>query len=186
MAAEQGKGRRQFLMLVALFLGPVIAALALYFGGIDLRPKGSVNHGELISPVVQLPAVGDDEAFRGAWTLGVVAGPSCDESCEQALVMMRQIRLSLGREMERIERVLLIAQEPAQLDRVEQAHPGLLILDARTREFGALAAQFPGDPSVSIYLIDPLGNLMMRFDRATEPKAIRTDLKRLLRLSSIG
>lgn len=186
MNVDKGKGRRQFLLLVALFLGPVVLAVLLYFGGLDLRPSGSVAHGELISPVVELPIIDDVATFRGAWTLAILDGGECAASCAEALVKIRQIRLSLGREMERIERILVIDGGSPALDQLLTGHPGLQIVDANDPQVARLVADFPGPVADSLYLVDPLGNLMMRFERSAEPKAIRKDLKRLLRLSSIG
>lgn len=186
MSVDKGKGRRQFLLLVALFLGPVVLAVLLYFGGLDLRPRGSVAHGELISPVVELPVIEDVATFRGAWTLVVLGDGECDQSCAEALVKIRQIRLSLGREMERIERILVIDDNWPGLEQLMTGHPGLQIVNAGEPQVARVMASFPGPASQSLYLVDPLGNLMMRFDRSAQPKAIRKDLKRLLRLSSIG
>ncbi|MFK7885730.1 MAG: hypothetical protein AB8G16_02605 [Gammaproteobacteria bacterium] len=182
---QQGRGRRQLIMLTALFLGPVILAAAFYFFGVDLRPKGSVAHGELISPVVTLPVADQDATFRGGWTLAVVA-EACETPCAETLVKVRQVRLALGREMERIERVLLVTGDQPISAELRGAHPGLRVIDDNEPELLALASQFPGDQAGSLYLIDPLGNLMMRFERDVEPKFLKKDIKRLLKLSSIG
>jgi hypothetical protein len=182
---QQGRGRRQLIMLTALFLGPVVLAAAFYFFGADLRPKGSVAHGELITPVVSLPVLDEDATFRGGWTLAVVA-QDCDTSCAEALVKVRQVRLALGREMERIKRVLLVTGGGSADAQLLEAHPGLRVVDSTEPKLLELAQQFPGDARSSLYLIDPLGNLMMRFDRDVEPKLLKKDIKRLLKLSSIG
>jgi len=182
---QQGRGRRQLIMLTVLFLGPVVLAAAFYFFGTDLRPKGSVAHGELISPVVTLPVADEQATFRGGWTLAVVAN-ECDTSCAETLVKVRQVRLALGREMERIERGLRLTSGRPAADELVQGQPGLRIVDGSEPELLGLAAKFPGNVDGSLYLIDPLGNLMMRFERDIEPKLLKKDLKRLLKLSSIG
>lgn len=184
-----GNGRRQLVLMALLFLGPVVAALGLYYMKPDLAPTGSTAHGELINPVVQIPAIdapaNEGATFYGAWTLAVVA-PACDESCAESLLQVRQIRLALGRDMGRIARVLMLTDGSRAADDLVAAHPGLRIVDDREPELLAQAARFPGEADRSIYLVDPLGNLMMRFERGTESKAIKADLKRLLKLSSIG
>ncbi len=183
MTAEQKKGRRQFMALVVIFLGPVVVAAALYFGGVDLTPRGSVAHGELVSPIVEIPVV--ESTFRGEWTLAVV-DQTCAESCLETLIKIRQVRLALGREMDRIARVLVLTGDDVLPDDVVQGQPGLVVFDQDSQVTRDLAAKFGGDAANSLYLIDPLGNLMMRFERGIPPKDLKTDLKRLLKLSSIG
>ncbi|MEO1573999.1 MAG: cytochrome C oxidase subunit I [Pseudomonadota bacterium] len=184
-----GNGRRQLVLMALLFLGPVVAALGLYYMKPELAPTGSTAHGELINPVVQIPAIdapaNEGATFYGAWTLAVVA-PGCDEACAESLLKVRQIRLALGRDMGRIARVLMLTAGGRAEDDLVAAHPDLRVVDDREPELLAQAERFPGNPGDSIYLVDPLGNLMMRFERGTESKAIKADLKRLLKLSSIG
>lgn len=188
-AGPPGKGRRQLVLMALLFLGPVVAALALYFMKPDLAPSGSTAHGELITPVVEIPAIdapaNEGATFHGAWTLAVIAS-DCDQSCADALLQIRQIRLAMGRDMGRIARVLMLTDGARAGDELTAAHAGLRIVNDGEPDLLAQAARFPGDPARSIYLIDPLGNLMMRFERGTGSKEIKADLKRLLKLSSIG
>lgn len=184
-AAGSRKGRRQLVLMALLFLGPVVAALALYYLNPALAPSGSVAHGELVDPVLEIPKLDEAGTFRGAWTLAVVAD-ECGEACTESLVQIRQIRLSLGRDMGRVARVLMLTGNAGAQDALVAAHPGLRVVDAQEPDLVAQAGRFPGDPASSIYLVDPLGNLMMRFERGTESKWIKKDLKRLLKLSSIG
>ena len=184
-----GQGRRQLIFMALLFLGPVVAALSLYYFKPDLAPSGSTAHGELLDPIVQIPAIdapaNEGATFYGAWTLTVVA-PDCDADCAESLLQIRQIRLALGRDMSRIGRVLMVTGGGTASDTIVAEHPGLRIVDASEPDLVAQAARFPGDPASSVYLVDPLGNLMMRFERGTSSKDIKADLKRLLKLSSIG
>lgn len=182
-------GRRRFLLLVALFLGPLVAALVLYYGFDGWRPSGNAAHGELLSPMVQL-APGDDQQtpFTQAWTFLVVGGADCPEACAEALLKVRQIRLTLGREMERVGRALLLHGDTAGLDALLAQHPDLQVIDTRAPAAAKMLARIPDAdrPGQWIYLVDPLGNLMMRFAPATDHHDIRTDLRRLLKLSRIG
>jgi hypothetical protein len=191
-----GTGRRRLLTLAALFIGPLAAAWLLYFGLGGWRPTGSTAHGELISPVVSLPELAattltpapQRPLFRGVWTLTLLGGEQCSEHCEHALVNARQVRLALGKEMDRIGRALISAPDAPQLDALIEAHPGLVVVDAGDPGWRELAARFPdaADSGEWIYLTDPLGNLMMRFAWDTPPADIKADLKRLLKLSRIG
>jgi cytochrome oxidase Cu insertion factor (SCO1/SenC/PrrC family) len=191
MTEQQNTGRRQFLMLGLFFLGPLVLAFIIYYG-FDWRPAGSTEHGELLSPPVVLTDadLGDERGgevpkFRRKWSLIVLMDDGCDETCQAVLYETRQVRKALSRERDRTQRVMLISGE---FDRatVELQHPDLIILtsdDPVTRE---IEASLAGLEREFIYLVDPLGNLMMRFPRDTTMKEIHTDLKKLLKLSRIG
>ena len=196
MNAKTASGRRRLLILAALFLGPLAAAWLLYFGLDGWRPSGSAAHGELIAPVVPLPEVDAglltsapaQPLFRGVWTLTLLGGDRCGEHCTHALVNVRQVRLAMGKDMDRIGRTLSVAPTAPGLDDLIAAHPGLVILDASDPAVRDLTAQFPDGRRAGewIYLTDPLGNLMLRFPWDAPPEDIKADLKRLLRLSRIG
>lgn len=185
-SAETRRGRRNLLLLVALFLGPLVAAWLLYSGSDGWRPSGSAANGELIEPLIELPT--DGAPFGEVWTLTVTAGVQCDAACTDALVKTRQVRLTLNKDMDRIGRVLLIASDPALATPLAADHPDLEIVDTRDGDAAGWLVKFPGHgtPGAFVYLVDPLGNLMMRFPADIEPGAMREDLKRLLKLSRIG
>lgn len=184
--AQTRKGRRNLILLAVLFIAPLAAAWLLYFGGDGWRPSGSAAHGELIEPVVALPTAGSP--FGDVWALTVTADTRCMAACADALVTIRQVRLSLGKEIDRIGRVLLIRRDPVLTTEIARDHPGLRIIDARGGAAADWRAQFPDhdDDGAWVYLVDPLGNLMMRFPAGIDPGDMREDLKRLLRLSRIG
>ena len=184
------------MFLALLFIGPLALAWLLYFGMGGWRPSGNAANGELIDPPVPLAQVappllaGDapNELFRNVWSLTVLGGNACSAECSEALVKIRQIRLTLGKDMDRVGRVLLLAGPGAQAQEIGAEHPGLVVVDAGSEEAAQLLREFPGaaDAGDWIYLVDPLGNLMMRYGWDEESHAIREDLKRLLRLSRIG
>jgi cytochrome oxidase Cu insertion factor (SCO1/SenC/PrrC family) len=194
MEDPRSRGRRQLLIVAAVFLLPVVVAFAMYYGNL-WRPAGSSSMGELIDPARPLTIAGlrhpdgtpaDASAFQGKWTLLYIGDGACDADCRTALVFGRQSRLALNNEMTRVQRIVLATGHCCDTGYFEAEHPGLLALDASSPEAQALLAQFPGDRAHSLYVVDPLGNLMMRHDASHTTKDLLSDLKKLLKLSHIG
>jgi hypothetical protein len=188
--------------LATLFLLPLLGSFWLYYGT-GWRPAGHVNHGELINPPrplpsVQLPrpapggtpgelAAAGPALFRETWTLAYVGDGSCAASCRQTLYVMRQTRLALGTDMSRVARVFLVTGHCCAQAFLAREHAGLTVLDATGAPGEKLLAAFPpGDRAHSLFVIDPLGNLMMRYDVRRDPRGLLIDLRRLLALSDIG
>jgi hypothetical protein len=191
-AALRARNLRTVGALAAVFVLPLLLSFWMYYGG-GWRPTGQSNHGELITPArplapATLPNVQRNEPvtlpFR-TWTLVYIGGGACDDACRNALHLMRQTRLALNQEMTRVERVWLVTGECCDRAYLEREQPGLVVLDAAAA--GTLLAQFPSDERAhAIYIVDPLGNLMMRHDARDPAKGLLTDLKKLLKLSHIG
>ena len=178
------------LAIAALCLAPFVAALVAYF---YWQPQGGANYGDLIAahPLSDPPLrLLDQHAFklsalRGKWVLLQLDKADCDSACRAKLYDMRQVRLAQGREMERVERVWLILDEAPLETMLMREYDGTRMLRAGG---SPILAEFPpaGGARDHIYLIDPLGNLMMRFPRDADPRKINKDLARLLRASRIG
>ena len=177
-------------LIVALTAAPVAASyLFFYFW----PPQHTVNYGDLIGPH-PLPdpalALADGARFRlsqlrGKWALVSVDSGNCDARCNEKLLYMRQLRLTQGKNADRVERVWLISDDvPPRAESIVQ-YPGTWLVRARAPE---LLGRFPAKEAVSdhIYLVDPLGNLMMRFPRKPDPQLMIKDLARLLKASQIG
>jgi cytochrome oxidase Cu insertion factor (SCO1/SenC/PrrC family) len=175
-------------MAAIAVLPPVVACL-LYF---TWRPASLINYGELIAPVAlaEFRATGDaaltDLArLRGKWVLLAVDGGACDGYCQRKLYLMRQLRLTQGKEMERIERAWLVDDEAAPNPALEREYAGTTRIAARgSAVVGALPAS--GSVRDHVYLIDPLGNVILRYPRDPDPSRMKKDLARLLRASRIG
>ncbi|ABM36202.1 conserved hypothetical protein [Polaromonas naphthalenivorans CJ2] len=183
------------MMLVLLVCAsPVIAS---YFAYYVIRPEGRRNFGELVDPQRPLPAIatqtldgkaGQLTALKNQWLLLSVAGGACDVRCEQNLYFQRQLRESMGREKERMDRVWLVNDEAPVREALLPALAFATVLRVAAGDVAQWLEPAPGKRLQDhIYLVDPLGNLMMRFpadmDADAAAKAKR-DLERLLRASS--
>jgi hypothetical protein len=183
--------RRPLLLILILFVGPLAAAFWLYYGS-SWRPTGRTSHGELIQPVIVLPALpktaGDGNVLAGKWSLLVVGmGDSgCDADCRTALIYARQTWLSLGRLASRAQRVLLAGPGCCDSAYLQHEHEGLVVAGAGTGVGAQVLAAIPEPRGHYVFVVDPLGNLMMRYDVRDDPKGLREDLKKLLELSHIG
>jgi len=195
------KKRLQLVGLILLFAGPLAVAAWLYYGDSGWRPGGSTSHGDLMRPAVPLPelelrtpdgAVFDNGALRGKWTLVYLGDGSCPEACRIALYNLRQIRLALGKDRGRVQRLCFYRGTCCDNEFFSTEHPDLLLAtaDGETRQrMLAVFPEFEGlapDAAGRSYLVDPLGNLMMSYPANIDPKGTLKDLKRLLRLSHIG
>ena len=191
------RNRRYLLLLLALFALPPLAAWLL----IDVwRPGVTVHHGELLDPAQPLPALQgldtngvpfDPELLRGRWAMAYLsAGQACQESCQTTLYQMRQMQIALGKDMQRVQTVLMFTSEPQAdiLDWLQQEHDAMLkiILSDQTVVHLITEAFESEVVGQGIYLIDPLGNLFMRYAPDTDPGDILKDFKRLLKYSKIG
>ncbi len=187
-------GRLKMLIILLVCAAPVIASYFMYY---VVRPEGRRNYGELITPQRPLPtfnvttangAVVPVTSLKDQWLLISVAGGACDAVCQQHLYFQRQLRESLGREKERVDWVWLVNDDVPTPAALESALKGATVLRVRPSDLAqwleAAAGQRLAD---HLYLVDPMGNWMMRFpaamDAAGAAKA-KADLERLLRASS--
>jgi hypothetical protein len=124
----------------------------------------------------------------GKWSLVVIgSGESgCGSACRETLVYARQTWLSLGKYTPRAQRVLLSGGDCCDEAYLQREHSGLIRIAATAPQSQALLQSFPAPQAGTIFIVDPLGNLMMRYDTRADPKGLREDLKKLLDLSHIG
>jgi len=195
------RSRLTFILVVVLFLLPVVAATYLYVSG--WRPQGkSLQYGELVQPA---RPVGDAEltgadgapyrlqALRGKWALVYFNTLPCTDSCRNNLYKMQQVRLAQGRDAPRVERVMIVAgANSAALHELARLNPGLITLSGARATLQSLAREFVSSQGTAldvpgrVYLIDPIGNLVLSYAPEADPSGMRKDLARLLRLSQVG
>jgi cytochrome oxidase Cu insertion factor (SCO1/SenC/PrrC family) len=193
-------GKKILLYVMALFAIPVAAAVFLYLTG--WRPTGAENHGQLIQPVRQIEdrvlqtLDGKSVRFgelRGKWTMVYFGSSSCAAKCLKNLYEMRQVHTGLGKESDRVQRVLIVTDSNtvAALEKKLSDYPGMRVWTGEQTVLSALAQNFGIAPekflqNEAIYLIDPMGNLMMRYPQGSDPIGMRKDLTRLLKYSWVG
>ena len=197
--SAQRRQRRVLVGLALMFFAPLGLAFYLYYGHAAWHPGGRVNVGTLIEPARPLPSLflpllggGQTEPnfLKSKWTLLYFQSSACAELCRSRLYDTRQVRLALDRDMNRVQRVLIAGTGCCDANFLHEQHPDLIVVRASTAAAPLLAllpgGESAGDPAPSVYLVDPLGNLMMIYPASSKAKGILEDMKRLLRLSSIG
>ena len=187
-------GRWKMLAVLLVCASPVIASYLTYY---VIRPEGRRNHGELIQPQRILPAMevsklnGDKVALnslKGQWLLVSVADAACDEACQKHLYFQRQLRESLGKEKDRIDWVWLATGEAPVDDKLMPALSQATVLRVSSQSISEWLQPAAGRQlSEHLYVVDPMGNWMMRFPPGIELAAAakaKKDLDRLLKASA--
>ena len=187
--------RWSLLGLLLLCFLPIFAGTALYVG--QWRPTQTGNHGQLVQPPRLMPEDFFDPSMQGRWLLVVAGSGACTEECLVWVRAIRAIQISLAKEMGRMRRVLLVDELPsvsavAALDpsaltlwSLQKEQKDLLLLPWRTH-WRAVFDVLEAGSQYQLYLIDPIGNVMMRYPATADPKGVRADLERLLRYSWTG
>jgi hypothetical protein len=225
-ATPPKRSMAMFWLVVLVCIAPVAASYFLYYG---VRPEGRTNYGTLLDPQVSVAAMATNPLvqpssesgfldtlaalpkdhprlalanlgdFRGRWLLVRVGPAACEEDCQKQLWIMRQLRLTTGRERDRVERLWLVTEpaspptqsladfegtwvlsvSQADTDRWPRENPA----ETATRTAGARPAPLA---DTHLWLIDPLGNLMMRFPSDPDPAKMKKDLLKLLKASRVG
>jgi hypothetical protein len=194
------KSRLTLLLVFVLFFAPLTVAFLLYYGG-AWRPADSTEHGDLIHPARSLPEIELHDAdgkelaarfLRERWSLVYIGDGQCDTRCRAAFADIRRTRELLGRDSTRVQSVFLASGQCCALAVLKSIDPTITVARVDTRDASPLLAQFPeygATPVLTagrIYIIDPLGNLMMSYAADTSSVGMYNDLKKLLKLSHIG
>lgn len=191
---QQRKGRWKLFAVIAICASPLIASYLTYY---VIKPESRTNYGELIDPRAHpMPALQtatlDGQrtelgALKGKWIMLQAGGAECAEPCMKRLRDTRQLRLAQGKDMDRIERVWLITDDKPLETVLIREYDGMHMLRANET---ILKTWLPTEAATTvvdhIYLIDPLGNLMMRFPKDADPNKMKKDIAKLLKASRIG
>jgi len=196
LAQQRTSGRLRMLLIMAICAAPVVASYTLYYG---VRPTGGATaYSTLVQPTVPMPAVSatplDGSAplplrsLAGQWLLVAVDSGACAAACEKRLYLQRQLRESLGKEKDRVDRVWIVNDATPVADALKPALKDATVLQVPAQQLATWLEPQAGQAlGAHLYLVDPLGNWMMRFPAnltlENAPK-VKTDLERLLRASA--
>jgi len=205
--AEKKRSMLPLYLLLTVCIAPVIASYAAYY---LIKPTGRTNYGDLVTPqrdVTQFevkPVVLADPireqrvlpitkaatpmaAWRGRWVMVVAQPSACSEQCQDQLYKIRQVRLTTGKHRLRVERLWLLPDQGQPDEKVLAAHKGMWVARSDQATLSKMLPALEGaQVSQHIYLIDPLGNLMMRFPVDADPSRMKKDINKLLKASRIG
>jgi cytochrome oxidase Cu insertion factor (SCO1/SenC/PrrC family) len=193
-APQKAKGRWKLMLLLAVCAAPVIASYLSYY---VIKPQGRTNYGTLLDPrQYPVPRLGsqtldgkaqDLDAFKGKWLMISIGSGNCAAACEKKLYDMRQLRTAQGKHRDRIERVWLITDQVLIDTRILREFDGTRLLRVAPEVLQKwLPVEGGGGVQDHIYLIDPLGNLMMRYPKDADANKIKRDISKLLYASGIG
>lgn len=193
--------KRKLLTIVAWFFVPLIIAISWYkLLPEGYRPSSMTNYGELLDPVFSLTAFSyqtiggetySNKDGEKVWTLLHFVEGDCDRRCSESLYNTRQMRLSFGEDIDRLNRVVVVSGEVSSESNLKMwaSHPDMTVLVSTASGMGEQIENQTDTFSRSsnaVFLLDPLGNVVMRFPEALELKLIKKDIKKLLKLSQIG
>ncbi|WP_370659740.1 SCO family protein [Massilia polaris] len=187
-------GRWKLFAVLLVCASPLLLSYLAYY---VIKPSGRTNYGQLLDPrehpIPQLGATALDgqpaslDQFKGKWIMLNVDNGDCQQECRDQLVQMRQLRLMQGKERERVERVWLVTDTTPLDTMLMRVIEGTQMLRVPAEAVAKwLPVEQGGSAADHIYLIDPLGNLMMRFPKDADPAKVKKDLGKLLKASAIG
>jgi cytochrome oxidase Cu insertion factor (SCO1/SenC/PrrC family) len=191
----QRRGRKLFLLMLTFFVVPIIVVILMY--QFNWKPSGA-SLGELVKPPRLLDSskeLKDDEGvtlkpefWKEKWSVVYIAD-QCEKACMDKLRDMRQLHVSLYKDITRTQRVLITnAQDVSE---IKNKYPDLIVINQPLEELSKLIQQFQlNDENINtsnrLYLVDPLGHLMMSYSPAVPLADVRKDVTRLLRYSWAG
>jgi hypothetical protein len=190
------------LVLLVCLAPLVFALLAYYMPSLGLRPAGENNYGALVQPQRPVPEAAaldlhtldgkpfDLRSLHGKWVLLSADSGACPESCVKKLFVLRNSHASQGKEVNRLTRVWFITDDKPVPEQILTAYKGTIMVRADASRLAAYLAPKATDPAATLadpmWIIDPLGNLMMQFPAKADPLKVRNDIKKLLANSRIG
>ena len=190
MINKQLKGRLALIGIALVFFVPIFLSWYLVFFSDYKDDIKTINNGELVSPIVNLGSINmrsfsDDKVYNHdrTWILVFLIKDECKDLCQEKLYQIRQIRLAMGKDQDKLER-LVLAKTKLDWDSYKNEYPGQKYIDISMTKFESIISVFKSNPELksnSIYLIDPYGNLMMQYKNGAEPTGIIKDIERLIR-----
>jgi len=190
---KQEKGKKMLLILAAVFLLPFTIAATLHL--LEIRPGGK-SFGHLIVPPVSLTIPALNKVLQEAefpsdnwskiWNIVMIDDASCGQSCQHNVDKIDRVYRTLPKDTDRIQRILILVGvvDLEKVKALQAQFPKLIILSGNGDNQQTFVNHFnQAAPIDSVYLVDPLNNLMMDYPKDLQPKELRGDLVRLLKNS---
>jgi cytochrome oxidase Cu insertion factor (SCO1/SenC/PrrC family) len=189
---KRSLGRWKMFGILMVCAAPVFLSYFMYY---VVRPDGRTNYGSLLNPIVdasKLNVTVDEKpatlaTLKGKWLMVTVGPSNCDDACVERLYLNRQVRETTGREKDRIELVWVITDTGQPLKKILDAYPTVKRVSANP---SAITSVLPVENGSTVnehtYIVDPLGNVIMRFPAKPDPSKMKKDMSKLLRASRIG
>jgi hypothetical protein len=183
-APQRWRGRLQLLLILAVVIGPMLVASAMYYGRFWI-PEARNYHGVLIGTGQNLGELGVHGVEDSRWQLVVTAPGECDKTCKELVYLARQINIGLNRDATRATHSLATVQ-PLSGDYqalLQREYPQLGLYSLQKDEYDKAATDVKAP---QLWIVDPMGNLVLRYGAESKGKAILEDLRHLLKISQIG
>ncbi|WP_067582132.1 hypothetical protein [Endozoicomonas ascidiicola] len=192
-SSSKKKGRLQLALVFLIPTTAMVLAWTMYFTGLWV-PDGRTNKGALLIPPAQLAdmQLKDGNTLippsetEGLWRVVVFGSSECEESqCQESLYKTRQVHIALNKDADRVTRFYIAPNKPEPSTELESEHPGIhwLSADESNVEMAIGSSQWPSN---QVFIIDPLGNVIMSYQPEQPGGDLLNDLKKLLKASSIG
>jgi len=190
--SQKNKGKLTLIGIFLLFFIPIIASWYLVFYTDFMEDSQGIQHGKLVSPVVSIGPIKakeistmNDVEITKKWVLVFIQNNVCGKFCNERLYQLRQIRLALGEDRDKVDRLVIINQIN-DLNELKDLYSGQKFIDESFKDYQFLVKKFNAsnlDKTNPIFLLDPYGFLMMQYPKGTDPKGIIKDIERLIKNS---
>ena len=183
----------KLLLIISIFILPFVVSFLLLDDYTEDKTWETTNYGELIKPILPITdiaintssGIDNTNSLNGKWSLLYYLREDCTSSCEETIYLLRQVNSALGKDMNRLQRILLIDDDVEIGEDIEKSYPGLIYIFNKPNNLHGLINNISKNQS-SIFLIDPLGNVILKYKENFQGKKLLKDIKKLLKLSRIG
>ena len=192
MISQKNKGRLVLIVIALMFFIPILLSWYLSFFSDFKKDAQGIQHGILIEPPIPLGnlqafSIGETniDELQKKWTIVFFTGKSGKQDSQNKLYQLRQIRLAVGKDRDKVER-LLIADKSLDWEKFKDDYKDQKVIDDRSKSYNSLIKlfkQYDGFDMSSIYLIDAYGSLIMKYQKDAKPKGIIKDIERLIRVA---
>ena len=183
----------KLLLIIFIFLLPFIISFLLLDDYAEDKEWQTTNYGELIKPILSITNIkintasniSNTNSLNGKWSLLYYLKNDCLKTCEENIYLLRQVNTALGKDMDRLQRILMFDENVKYPSEFLTSYPGLIYIYNKPNSLHGLLDTM-SDGKSSILLIDPLGNVILKYTEELQGKKLLKDLKKLLKLSRIG